>query len=143
MLTLYGADNRANRALSDAICSALQLINFLQDVSVDRAKGRIYLPLVDLARFNVTPIALDAGVTDANWHALMDFQIQRARAMMHYGAPLALVLPGRVGWELRCVVQGGLRILERIEQVEHDIFKHRPQLGWPDWLCIAWRALRM
>jgi phytoene/squalene synthetase len=69
--------------------------------------------------------------------------VERARAMMLSGAPLACRLPGRVGWELRLVVQGGLRILERIEAADYDMFRHRPQLRLADWLCMIGRALRM
>jgi phytoene synthase len=61
---------------------------------------------------------------------------------MHEGAPLARRLPGRIGWELRLMVLGGLRILERIEAVGHDVFRHRPTLGKGDWPRLAWRALR-
>ncbi len=73
----------------------------------------------------------------------MRFEVERARAMLQSGAPLALRLPGRVGWELRLVVQGGLRILEKIENVGFDVFTRRPALGKSDWLRIAWRAIRM
>ena len=73
----------------------------------------------------------------------MAFEINRARALMLSGAPLARRLPGRIGWELRLVVQGGLRILESIEKVDFDVFRRRPKLKLRDWLAIMWRALRM
>jgi phytoene synthase len=72
----------------------------------------------------------------------MGFQVLRARAMMLEGAPLACRLPGRIGWELRLMVLGGLRILERIEAVGFDVFRHRPTLKRSDWPRLAWRALR-
>jgi squalene synthase HpnC len=143
MLSLYGAADEANARASDAICSSLQLINFLQDVAVDREKGRIYLPLDDLARFGVAPAELGQWHADARWRALMAFEVARARALMLSGAPLALRLPGRIGWELRLVVQGGLRILESIERAGYDVFTRRPKLGPRDWAVIGWRALRM
>jgi len=143
MLSLYGAADARNVTDSDAICSALQLINFLQDVAIDREKDRVYLPLDDLARWGVTPAQLDRAEADANFKALMQFQLDRARALMLGGAPLAKRLPGRIGWELRLVVQGGLRILEAIETVEFDVFRRRPKLKLADWLVIVWRALRM
>lgn len=143
MLSLYGAADARNVRDSDAICSALQLINFWQDVALDRAKGRIYIPLADLERFGVAPAQLERAEADARWRALMAFQVARARAMMQGGAPLARRLPGRIGWELRLVVQGGLRILEAIEQAGYDVFRRRPQLKKRDWLVIVWRALRM
>ena len=146
MLSLYGAADDANVRDSDAICSALQLINFLQDVAVDRKKDRIYVPLEDLARFDVTPAQLDQcpfDQGDVRWRTLMAFEVARARALLLLGAPLALHLPGRIGWELRLVVQGGLRILEAIERVDYDVFARRPTLGAIDWLVLGWRALRM
>jgi squalene synthase HpnC len=143
MLTLYRAADERNVRDSDAICSALQLINFLQDVAIDIKKERIYLPLDDLARFGVTPQALALGLVDAPWHALMTFEIARARTLMLSGSPLARRLPGRIGWELRLVVQGGLRILDRIAALDDDVFTRRPQLRLRDWIVMLWRALRM
>jgi phytoene/squalene synthetase len=115
----------------------------LQDVAIDRLKQRIYMPLDDLARFGVTAEQLDRHQADARFQALMAFEVQRARSLMLSGAPLARRLPGRIGWELRLVVQGGLRILERIEQAGYDVFRRRPQLKLVDWVAILWRALRM
>jgi phytoene/squalene synthetase len=63
--------------------------------------------------------------------------------MMEGSAGLALRLPGRMGWELRLVVQGGLRILQRIEYAHYDVFRQRPKLQWRDWISILWRALWM
>ena len=143
MLHLYGEHDRRSLQESDAICSALQLINFWQDVAVDWAKQRVYLPQEDLARFHVTEAQIADGQANDDWRNLMQFEVARARRMMLSGAPLALRLPGRVGWELRLVVQGGLRILERIEMAGYDVFRHRPKLGPTDWLCMLWRAARM
>jgi squalene synthase HpnC len=143
MLHLYGAATEENLRDSDAICSALQLINFLQDVAVDLHKERIYLPLEDLARYAISPAALDHPDARARWRAMMKFEVARARALMHSGAPLALRLKGRIGFELRLVVQGGLRILDAIEAVEYDVFRHRPKLEKRDWLAVFWAAVRM
>lgn len=143
MLALYGVSDSRSLQQSDAICSSLQLINFWQDVAVDWKKARIYLPLDDLQRFAVTPYHLTNQQVDPAWRSLMAFEVNRARAMLLDGAPLALHLRGRIGWELRLVVQGGLRILEGIEAVEYDVFRHRPQLGPSDWLRMLWRALHM
>ncbi|MDC8756717.1 squalene synthase HpnC [Janthinobacterium fluminis] len=143
MLTLYQAVDEDNVRDSDAICSALQLINFLQDVAIDQQKERIYLPLEDLSRFAVSPAAFERVEAHGKWSALMRFEVARARALLLGGAPLALRLRGRIGWELRLVVQGGLRILEAIEAVNYDVFRRRPKLQKRDWLLICWRALRM
>lgn len=143
MLHLYGAADAANLAASDAVCTALQLINFWQDVAIDWDKRRIYLPLDDLAAHGVTEADIAAGSTGARWRSLLAFEVERARSLMLSGAPLATRLPGRIGWELRLVVQGGLRILDLIEANGYDVFRHRPALGWSDWVVMAWRALRM
>ena len=147
LLVLYRADTEVNRSWSDRICTALQWINFWQDVSVDRNKDRIYLPQDDLGRFDVTEAMLFGDphelVIDPRWKALMKYQVARTRAMMLEGAPLAVALRGRIGLELRMIVQGGLRILERIEAVDYDVFFHRPVLGRRDAALIAARALAM
>lgn len=141
LLCLYEAATPDNLRRSDAICTSLQLINFWQDVAVDWHKQRIYLPQDDMTRFGVTEEDIATGQCHDAWRALMDFEVQRARAMMLDGAPLASALPGRIGWELRLIVLGGLRILERIEAVGYDVFRHRPMLGKGDWLRLGWRAL--
>jgi squalene synthase HpnC len=143
MLHLYGAADARNLAQSDAICSALQLINFWQDVAIDWQKSRIYLPLEDLARFGVSETQLTEQRIDAPWRRLMAFEIERARALLLAGAPLAMRLPGRIGWDLRLVVQGGLHILAAIEAVDYDVFRQRPTLRKTDYLRLLWRALRM
>ena len=143
MLHLYQAATPDNVRDSDAICSSLQLINFWQDVAIDWKKERIYLPLQDLQRFGVSESDIAGATRGPAWRALMQFEIDRARAMMLSAAPLARRLRGRIGWELRMVVQGGLRILDRLEQVEGDVFRHRPKLGAMDWCVILWRALVM
>ena len=141
LLCLYQADTPDNLAMSDRICTSLQLINFWQDVAVDWQKARIYLPQADMERFGVTEACIERADVTPQFSALMDFEIQRARTMMLAGAPLARRLPGRIGWELRLVVQGGLAVLERIESAAYDVFHHRPVLGKSDWLRLAWRAL--
>jgi squalene synthase HpnC len=143
MLHLYGAADEENIRQSNAICSALQVINFLQDVAIDEHKERIYLPMEDLARYALSPAHLARPDNRAKWRAMMKFQVDRARALMLEGAPLACRLKGRIGLELRMVVQGGLRILEAIEEVEYDVFLRRPKLEKRDWFKVFWRALRM
>ena len=141
MLCLYDAATPENLRRSDAVCTSLQLINFCQDVALDWQKQRIYLPQDDMARFGVSEDDIAAGRCDERWRALMDFELQRARAMMLDGAPLARALPGRIGWELRLIVLGGLRIVEAIEAAAYDVFRHRPTLDKTDWLRLGWRAL--
>ncbi|MFC3110655.1 squalene synthase HpnC [Undibacterium arcticum] len=143
MLHLYDAASPQNLRDSDAICSALQLINFWQDVAIDWQKQRIYVPQQDMRRYGVSETDIAAATSDHSWQALMRFEVERARILIESGAPLARRLPGRIGWELRLVIQGGLRILERIEMVDYDVFRRRPQLHANDWLRMAWRATQM
>ena len=141
LLKLFAADGEERLHQSDAVCSALQLINHWQDVAVDWGKGRVYLPAEDLVRFGVTEEQIAAGVTDQRWRGLMAFQVERARAMMLAGAPLGHSLPGRIGLEIRAIVAGGLRILDRIEAVGYDVFRRRPTLAGTDWLHVLWAAI--
>jgi len=143
LLHLIGAATPANLADSDAICTSLQLINLLQDVPIDWKNGHLYLPLADLGRFGVTESQIARGTCDDAWRALMAHEIAYARSLMVRGAPLARRLPGRFGLELCSVVQGGLRILERIEQADYDVFRHRPVLETLDWCIIAARTAKM
>lgn len=141
LLHLYGKRSPEQLQRADAICTSLQLINFWQDVGVDWAKQRVYIPLDELERFGVSEHDIAAQRCDEKWRALLSFQVQRARSLMLAGAPLARQLPGRIGWELRLVVLGGLRTLEKIEAAGHDVFRHRPTLNRSDWALIASRAL--
>jgi phytoene/squalene synthetase len=143
MLSLYGAADARNVRDADAICSSLQLINFWQDVGIDWEKQRIYIPQEDMRRFGVTEQMIAASQVNPAFQAMMQFEVQRARALMLNGAPLAKRLPGRIGWELRMMVQGGLRILDRIEHARYDVFRHRPKLGKRDWIVVGLKALRM
>ncbi|MDR1350746.1 MAG: squalene synthase HpnC [Zoogloeaceae bacterium] len=141
VLHLRGAPTAADLTRSDAICSALQIINFWQDVAIDWQKGRVYLPQADLRRFGVNEADIAAERCTPEFCALMRFEVERARLLMRLGAPLARELPGRLGWEIRLTVQGGLRILEKIQNANYDIFRRRPTLKTLDWLCMAKRAL--
>lgn len=141
MLHLYGAATPENLRRSDCICTALQLINFWQDVAIDWRKPRVYLPQDDLVRFGVAESWIAEAKVDDRWRALMRFQVNRARDLMLEGASLGMALPGRIGLELRIVVAGGLRILEKIERVDFDVFARRPVLMARDWPLLSFRAL--
>jgi len=143
LLHLYGHADDVSLHRSDCICSSLQLINFWQDVAVDWKKDRVYLPQDSLARFGVKEQEIAQDLLTPQFQQLMRFEVERARAMILEGAPLAKTLPGRMGIELRMVVQGGLRILEKIEGVSHDVFRHRPVLKTRDWLLMVGRAMTM
>jgi len=143
LLHLYGVADARSLAQSDAICSALQLANFWQDLGVDAGRGRLYVPAADASRHGVTADELLARRDSAGVHALVGELVAWARALMLAGAQLPNTVGGRAGWELRLVVQGGLRVLERIDRVGGATLLRRPALGWRDVPAIGWRALAM
>ena len=143
MLHLAGVSDDLSLAQSDAVCSALQLINFWQDPSVDLPRGRHYVPVADAQRHGLSLDTLAAQPDNAATQALLRELCRWAAELMRQGAPLACRLPGRLGWELRLVVQGGLRILERIDRLQYRTLHQRPVLGGSDLPVMAWRALRM
>lgn len=143
LLHLYGIGEPEALARSDRICTALQLANFWQDVSVDARKDRIYLPEDDRRQAGVRESDVLAGVDTPQSRELVRALCRWTRDLMLEGAPLARRVPGRAGWELRLVVQGGLRILDRIEAVGGATLGERPRLRRADALPMLWRALRM
>ncbi|MDZ5459577.1 squalene synthase HpnC [Azohydromonas lata] len=143
LLHLYGVRDAVALQQSDAICSALQLINFWQDFSVDLPRGRHYAPVADAARHGLTLEQLQMQQDSPATRAMVRELCLWARELMLSGAPLVHRLPGRAGWELRLVVQGGLRILEKIEQMNHATLARRPKLAALDAPRLLWRALGM
>lgn len=147
LLHLQGVADERLIWMSDQICTALQLINFWQDLSVDLPRGRRYIPQSDAAAHGLhwPPLGprLDAGFEGARARGLVADLCGWARKTMMAGADLPLEIGGRMGMELRLVVQGGLRVLEKIEQMDHQTFFHRPVLGRRDAMPVLWRALTM
>lgn len=142
MLGLYRhtGDSRSLEQ-ADAICTGLQLTNFCQDVAIDWQRGRLYIPLEELSAHGLPAAHLPDCRALPAWQALMAAQTARARRLLLSGAPLPRRLGGRIGWELRLVIQGGLRILERVDAVRGNVFDHRPVLGARDWMLMFWRTL--
>lgn len=143
LLHLYGIHDPTSLAQSDNICTALQLINFWQDLGVDLARGRHYLTDQDCQRFGVHRQELILATQTANTTRLIAHLVGDSRQLMHRGAPLAKKIPGRAGWELRLVVQGGLRILDKIELIGYQTLHSRLKIGKADMARMAWRALWM
>jgi len=142
LLHLFKRTSDSDLRQSDAICSALQLINHWQDVDIDYTKdNRVYLPQDEMARFGVTERHLKEKICNPAFEALMKFQVDRARQLMLSGSGLGKTLPGRVGLEIRATVQGGLRILEKIERSGYDVFRRRPVLRAFDWPLLLLKAV--
>lgn len=143
LLHLYGVHDATSLAQSDAICSALQLVNFWQDLSVDLPRGRVYLPADMLARHAVDEAQLLGQQASPATRALVAEAVAWARELMRRGAPLVHAVPGCAGWELRLVVQGGLRIADGIEALHFDTLRRRPALAKRDVALMLWRSLFM
>lgn len=142
LLHLQGIDHPARLAQSDDICTALQLINFWQDLSVDRPRGRWYVPADDARRHGLHPLERSAEPLPAGPAAALARDLCAwARDHMLAGAPLARAVPGRLGWELRFVVQGGLCVLDQVDSLAEHAFTTRPTVRRADLPRIAWRAL--
>jgi squalene synthase HpnC len=143
LLHLYGISDAASLVQSDQICSALQLINFWQDLLPDLQRGRWYPTLQAMQQHAVLTADLLTDRPCANASRLVAACARDARALMQQGASLALRIPGRAGWELRLVVQGGLRILDKIEALQHESWRTRVRLNALDFPLLLWRAWRM
>ena len=141
MLHLFGVSEPDAITQSDAICTALQLINILQDVGSDVRHGRIYLPQAELAAFGVTEDMIVRGQAGSAWRGLMAFEINRCRTLLDAGTPLGTRLQGRSGLELRLIIEGARAVLGRIEVAGCDVFGERLVLRTRDWPGILWRAL--
>ncbi len=150
LLHLYEAATPYNIVLSDNICSALQIINFLQDIAIDFKKNdgkqRIYMCQDELLKFGITEQQIAAYVNsskpiDNQWQQFMQFNLQRVHALLMAGKPLGRILKGRLGFEMRMIIAGGERIIIKINKVNGDIFHHRPTLNNWDWLVILSKAL--
>jgi len=150
LLHLYEAATPENIELSDNICTALQIINFLQDIAIDFRKNdgkqRIYMCQDELLKFGITEQQMAAYVNasapvDNRWQQFMQFNLQRVYALLTAGKPLGRILKGRIGFEMRMIIAGGERIIAKISRVNGDVFNHRPTLNYWDWLQIFTKAL--
>lgn len=145
MLQLYGQDTPQHRLWSDQICTALQLINFYQDIAIDLQKhgavGRIYLSMDELTAAGLSEQDLRAQRVDAVWQAFFMQQLQRAETFLQAGQPLGDALQGRIGIELRMMMAGGQRILHKLKHCGGDIYHARPTLQARDWPVLLSKAL--
>lgn len=141
VLYLFGYRDAQRQALSDSICTGLQLANFWQDLAIDLEKGRIYLPRQDLARFGYSADELRAGTLNPAFVALMRHEVGLARDLLRVGKELARMVDGRLRRDILMFAGGGLAILRAIEAVDFDVFRHRPRLGRADYLRLGLNAL--
>lgn len=149
LLHLYEHYDDELLSMSDAVCTGLQLTNFWQDIAIDWQKRRVYIPQNLLHEHGLTEeyianrcLLIRQPDADQEWSALMAKLVEDARQRLKSGLPLHQALPGRIGLELKLIVLGGLRILERLDQLSYDVFAQRPTLGKSDWLRLLWRSTR-
>jgi squalene synthase HpnC len=126
VLYLCGEFSDEHAAWSDSICTGLQLANFWQDVARDFDMGRIYLPQEDCERFGYTREQLESRLTNEAFVELMRFEVDRARELLTAGLPLVERLPGRLQVDIDLFARGGLKILDRIEQIDFRVWEQRP-----------------
>jgi squalene synthase HpnC len=126
---------------SDAVCTALQLTNFWQDLAVDWSRGRLYVPASEWRTAGATVEDLDARRWTPEWRAALAACGRRTRALFERGRPVCEGVTGRLRYELRATWLGGMRVLDRLERGGWDVFAGRPSLGVRDAVVIGWRAL--
>lgn len=141
LLYLFEQTDEKNLALSDGICSALQLINFYQDLSQDYDEmQRIYIPQEDMEKFGVNEQHLAAKNSNNQMHQLMQFEYERAEKLLTAGAWLGTRLSGRAGFEIRLIIAAGFKVLSKLK-LQDDVFS-RPRLVIKDYIWIFWKAFR-
>ena len=141
VLYLCGYRDEARQTLSDFTCTALQLANFWQDVSVDWKKGRVYLPLEDLRRLNVSEQQIAERRFDANFRELMRFEVERAREWFERGLPLIGQVNRSLALDIELFSRGGQAILEAIARQDYNVLVQRPSLSRWRKFELAFRAL--
>jgi phytoene synthase len=141
VLGVAGYRDPALDGASDAVCTALQLTNFWQDLERDWHKGRVYVPQDMLHAACASEDDLARRRLSAGWRAVLGDLNARTRALFDDGRAVADGVSGRLRWELRATWLGGVRILDRLAAVEFDVFERRPSLGWTDAMAIGWHTL--
>ena len=142
VLRVAGYREPALAVASDAVCTALQLTNFWQDLERDWMKGRLYVPLSLVRAHGADERDLERREMSPAWRAVLAEVVARTRTLFRSGRSVADGVSGRLRWELRATWLGGARILDRLEAANFDGFRQRPTLGFGDALPLVWRTLR-
>ena len=140
MLYLCGYHDAERQQLSDYTCTALQLANFWQDVSVDYAKGRIYLPLEDLRRYSVSEEDIQQNRNTPAFREMMKFEVERARQWFDRGLPLVQKVDDELAVDLELFSRGGQEILNAIERQDFAVLGRRPVISKARKLALVARA---
>lgn len=142
VLLLFNYRSEPLMKLSDSICTALQLANFWQDVSVDLQKNRVYLPQEDLQRFRYTEEELFRRTWNPSFRRLMEFEVERTEQTFQHGKPLLKEVGKDLRLELYLTWNGGMRILHKIRRQKYNVLATRPALGWSDKISVLISSLR-
>lgn len=142
VLLLWNYRNEELMKLSDSICTALQLTNFWQDLSVDLERNRVYLPQEDLWRFRYGERELFDRVWNSSFRQLMSFEVERTEQIFMQGKPLLHEVGKDLRWQLRLTWYGGMRILHKIKRLDYNVFSTRPTHGWSDRFAVLLSSLR-
>lgn len=141
VLEICGVRNEIASHYSDSICTALQLTNFYQDVSIDWQKGRIYIPQFEMEKFGVSEKIFEEKQNNANFKSLLKFQIERTRELFTEGRKLLPFLPGSLLVQIKMTILGGEKILKKIEELDYNVITQRPKLSKVDYLKIFGKGL--
>ena len=138
-LGIFGYNDETRNKLSDSTCTGLQLTNFWQDVNRDEKMGRVYLPEEDMEKFGYSRDMLEDRIYNREFVKLMEFEVSRARNLLEEGLELVPLLDRRIKMDVRLFNQGGLKILDKIEEEEYDVLHKRPTLsrGEKVWLFFS------
>ena len=140
ILELWKIDSEKAKNYSDKICTALQLTNFYQDVSVDLKKGRIYIPQDELKKFGVTEIDFSKPEINDKFKKLMIYQIERTEKLFSEGERILDYLSGLLKYEIAWTILGGKKILYKIKKNDYNVLKKRPALHKFDFIGLFFKA---
>jgi len=140
ILEFFNIRDEESSGYSDAVCTALQLTNFCQDVSIDIQKGRIYLPLDELEKFGVTEFQFELRENNTNFEQLLKFQVDRTKQLFREGRKLLPRLPKELKRQIQMTISGGEKILEIIEEYNYDVLHLRPHLLKLDYIKLFFRT---
>ena len=140
ILELYGIINDEANSYSDKICTGLQIANFYQDVKIDFAKNRIYIPQNEMEKFGVYEKQFELKQNNLKFKKLMRFQIERNKKLFSDGKPLLHYLQGKLKFQISWTILGGEKILEEIEKIDYDVLSIRPKLNKIDYFSLMLKS---
>jgi len=141
VLSLAGKNNELVIKQSNSICSALQIINFLQDISKDYEIGRIYLPLDEMKKFNIDESFLERREYNNDWQNLISSLLEKTEVLLKEGSTLAKSLDFRLGFEINLTVLGGMRIITKLRKINQSRFLYQARLNILDWVYLLVSSL--